>query len=312
MNQDKIIFVAGHKGLAGSAICRKLEKDGYHNISTRDRKELDLTDSYAVKAFFASEKPHWVFLAAARVGGIYANNTYPVEFLLENMKIQNNVIESAHENQVEKLLFLGSSCIYPKSAPQPLKEEYLLTSELEKTNEAYAVAKISGIKLCAAMNRQYHTNFLSVMPTNLFGPNDNYHPENAHVLPALIRRFHEAKYAGKNEVVVWGTGKPMREFLHSDDLAEACLFLMENHNAADIGEFINIGTGKDCTIYELAQTIKEVVGFEGKLTFDTSKPDGTFRKVMDVSRMEGFGWTAKVRLRQGLETAYIDFVEKYG
>ncbi len=273
------------------------------------RAELDLTDGAAVREFMLAERPDFVYLAAAKVGGIYANNTYPADFLLENLKIQNNMIEACRNFEVEKLLFLGSSCIYPKLCLQPMKEEYLLESSLEPTNEAYAIAKIAGIKLCSAMNRQYGTNFMSVMPTNLYGPNDNYHPENAHVLPMLLRRFHETKLEGKDEVVVWGTGKPMREFLYSDDLAEACLFLMENYDAKEIGECINIGTGKECTILELAEIVKETVGFEGKIILDTSKPDGTPRKLLDVSRIKKLGWEAKCSLRQGMAMAYKDFAE---
>lgn len=308
-NLNKKIYIAGHRGLVGSAFKRVCEKKSYNNIVTRTHKELDLTDFEATRSFFEKEKPEWVFLAAAKVGGIYGNSTYPTEFLLENIKIQNNVLECAKDFGVSKLLFLGSSCIYPKECPQPIKESYLLSDKLEPTNEAYAIAKIAGIKLCHAMNQQYNTNFLSVMPSNLYGPNDNYHPENGHVLPMLLRRFHEAKMSNKNSVTIWGTGKPMREFLYSDDLADACLFLLENKSAEDIGELINIGTGVDCTILELAESIKEVVGYEGDLKFDTSKPDGTFRKVVDVQKINSLGWEAKVSLREGLKLTYKDFLE---
>ncbi|MDX3959085.1 GDP-L-fucose synthase [Aliarcobacter skirrowii] len=302
------IYIAGHKGLVGSALFRELSKNNQYEIITKDRKDLDLLDKQAVFSFFEKEKPDWVFLAAAKVGGIYANNTYPVEFLLENLTVQNNLIEASFKNSVKKLLFLGSSCIYPKLAPQPIKEEYLLTSSLEPTNEAYSIAKIGGIKLCDAYNREYNTNYISVMPTNLYGLNDNYHPENAHALPMLLRRFHEAKIANLLEVVVWGTGKPMREFLFADDLAEACVFLMENKSAKEIGELVNIGTGEDCTILELAETIKEVVGYKGELIFDTTKPDGTPRKLLDVSKVNSLGWKAKTSLKDGLVKTYEDFL----
>jgi GDP-L-fucose synthase len=301
------IYIAGHKGLVGSALCRELSKNSKYTIVVKSRDELDLLDRDAVFSFFENEKPDWVFMAAAKVGGIYANSTYPVEFLLENLNVQNNIIEAAYKNSVQKLLFLGSSCIYPKMAPQPIKEEYLLTSALESTNEAYSIAKIAGIKLCGAYNKEYDTDYISVMPTNLYGLNDNYHPENAHALPMLLRRFHEAKVANLDEVVVWGTGKPMREFLFADDLAEACVYLMENKTVKEIGELINIGTGEDCTILELAETIKEVVGFKGKLVFDTSKPDGTPRKLLDVSKINSMGWKAKTSLKDGLVKTYIDF-----
>lgn len=304
----KKIFIAGHKGLVGSALVRQLEKKGYKNLVLKDRDELDLMDSSRVFDFFEKEKPDWVFLAAAKVGGIHANNTYPVDFLLDNLKIQNNVIEAAYKSNTEKLLFLGSSCIYPKLAPQPLKEEYLLTSALEPTNEPYALAKITGIKLCNAYNRQYGTNFISVMPCNLYGINDNYHEENAHVIPMLIRRFNEAKEKNLEKVTVWGTGKPMREFMCSDDLAEACVYLMENKNADEIGEFINIGTGTDVTIKELAELIKETVGFKGELEFDTTKPDGTPKKLLDVSRLNKLGWQAKISFKEGLKLSYKDFL----
>ena len=302
------IYIAGHKGLVGSALFRELTKNSQYEIITKDRKDLDLLDKQAVFSFFENEKPDWVFLAAAKVGGIYANNTYPVEFLLENLTVQNNLIEASFKNSVKRLLFLGSSCIYPKLAPQPIKEEYLLTSALESTNEAYSIAKIAGIKLCGAYNREYNTNYISVMPTNLYGLNDNYHPENAHALPMLLRRFHEAKIANLQEVVVWGTGKPMREFLFADDLAEACVYLMENKSAEEIGELVNIGTGQDCTILELAETIKEVVGYQGKLIFDTTKPDGTPRKLLDVSKINSLGWKAKTSLMDGIIETYQDFL----
>ncbi len=305
---EQKIFLAGHKGLVGSAIHRQLLAKGYRNIITKARSELDLLNAQAVGAFFRAERPDVVYLAAAKVGGIYSNNAYPADFILENLKVQNNVIEAAWRTGVRKLLFLGSSCIYPKMAPQPIKEEYLLTSELEPTNEAYAIAKIAGIKLCNALNRQYNTDFISVMPTNLFGPNDNYHPQNAHALPMLLRRFHEAKVNKSSTVSIWGTGKPRREYLYVDDLAEACVFLIENYSAKDIGELINIGTGTDCTIMELAEMIKDVVGFKGEITLDTSKPDGTPRKLLDVSKIHGLGWKAKTKLREGLEVTYADFL----
>jgi len=303
------VFVAGHKGLVGSALCRRLTSGGYRHIIVRSHAELDLINSAAVDDFFRSEQPDLVYLAAARVGGIYANNTYPAEFLLDNLKVQNNIIESAWRHGVQKLLFLGSSCIYPKLAPQPLKEEYLLTSPLEPTNEAYAIAKIAGIKLCSAMNRQYGTNFISVMPTNLYGPNDNYHPENAHAIPMLLRRFHEDKLAQKSTVTVWGTGNPRREFMYVDDMADACVFLMEHIAVQDLGELINIGTGEDCTIQELAEMIKTTIGFKGDIVFDPSKPDGTPRKLMDVSRLHNLGWKHKTSLKKGLCKTYEDFLK---
>lgn len=301
------IFIAGHKGLVGSALHRRA-MEGDYEIITRDRKELDLFDTQAVEEFLNREKPDWVFLAAAKVGGIHGNNTYPAEFLLDNLKIQNNVIEGSYKAGVKKLLFLGSSCIYPKFAEQPIKEESLLAGPLEVTNEAYAIAKIAGIKLCAAYNRQYGTDYCCVMPTNLYGLNDNYHPENAHALPMLLRRIHEAKENNLSEVVVWGTGKPMREFLFADDLADACFYIMEKCSAADIGEIINIGTGEDCTILSLVESIKKVVGYEGELVMDTSKPDGTPRKLMDVSRAKNLGWTFKTSLEEGIRKTYDDFL----
>lgn len=309
INHTKI-YIAGHRGLVGSAIKREFEKKGYTNIVFKTHSELDLTDSKAVAEFFEQEKPDWVVQAAAKVGGIHGNNTYPVEFMLENLKIQNNIIENSYKNGVKKLLFLGSSCIYPRLTPQPMKEEYLLSDYLEKTNEGYALAKICGIKLCSYYNREYGTNYMSVMPCNLYGIGDNYHPENAHVIPMLIRRFHEAKEQGLKEVTVWGTGTPRREFLFADDLAEAVVFLMENKDAKDVGEFINIGSGYDMTIAEIAQLVKETVGFEGELVYDKSKPDGTPLKLMDVSRINKLGWKAKTELKDGLKIAYKDFLEK--
>ena len=306
LTKESKIFVAGHRGLVGSAIVRKLESEGYNNLILRKSSELDLRDSSAVKAFFKSEKPEYIFLAAAKVGGIWANSHYPAEFIHSNLSIQVNVIHNAYLYGVKKLLFLGSSCIYPKFAPQPMKEDYLLTGILEPTNESYAIAKIAGIKMCEAYNRQYGTNFISVMPTNLYGPNDNFDLENSHVLPALIRKFHEAKINGDPSVVIWGTGSPRREFLHVDDLADACLYLMQNYNDS---ELINIGVGKDQTIKELALLIQDVVGFEGKLVFDESKPDGTPRKLLDVSKLNSLGWKAKISLREGIEQTYRWYVE---
>ncbi len=307
LEKNAKIFVAGHRGMVGSAILRKLEKEGYNNLITRSSKELDLRNQQAVADFFAAEKPDYVFLAAAKVGGIVANNTYRADFLYENLAIQNNVIHSAYVNGVRKLMFLGSSCIYPKLAPQPLKEEYLLTGPLEQTNEPYAIAKIAGIKLCDAYRDQYGCNFISVMPTNLYGYNDNYHPENSHVLPALIRKFHEAKSKGEQTVTIWGSGSPKREFLFADDLADACYFLMQHYNEPNL---INIGTGEDLSIKELALMIKEVIGFEGELVFDTSKPDGTPRKLMDVSKLHSLGWKHQIKLKQGIALAYQDFLSK--
>jgi len=301
------IYVAGHKGMVGSAILRKLQAEGYEHIITRSSAELDLRDLAAVAAFFEAEKPEYVFLAAAKVGGIVANNTYRADFLYENLCIQNNVIHQSYLNGVKKLMFLGSSCIYPKMAPQPLKEEYLLTGPLEHTNEPYAIAKIAGIKMCDAYRAQYGCNYISVMPTNLYGLNDNYHPQNSHVLPALIRRFHEAKESGAEEVVIWGTGTPMREFLYADDLAEACYYLMLNYDEAGL---VNIGTGEDVTIKELAELVKETVGYQGAISFDTSKPDGTPRKLMDVSKLHGYGWKHTLELPEGIRLAYQDFLSK--
>lgn len=308
MENNAKIYIAGHRGMVGSAIYRKLEKEGYTNLITRTSAELDLRDQEAVTEFFTTEKPDYVFLAAAKVGGIVANNTYRADFLYENLAIQNNVIHQSYKNGVKKLMFLGSSCIYPKLAPQPLKEEYLLTGLLEETNEPYAIAKIAGIKMCDAYRDQYGCNFISVMPTNLYGYNDNYHPQNSHVLPALIRKFHEAKTNGTPEVIVWGSGSPMREFLFADDLANACYFLMENYSEPNL---INIGTGVDLTIKDLALLIKKVVGFEGELTFDSTKPDGTPRKLMDVSKLHQLGWKHQIELEEGIKLAYQDFLSKH-
>lgn len=305
MNKFDKIYIAGHRGMVGSAIARNLQKQGFENIVTRTSVELDLRTQEAVNEFFEVERPDYVFLAAAKVGGIHANNTYRGEFLYENLMIQNNVIHSAYATKVKKLLFLGSSCIYPKMAPQPLKEEYLLSGPLESTNEPYAIAKIAGIKLCDAYRHQYGCNFISVMPTNLFGPNDNYDLQNAHVLPTFIRKFHEAKSSGAKEVVIWGSGTPRREFLHADDLADACVYLMQHYNEAGL---VNIGTGIDLTITDLALMVKEVVGFEGELSYDASKPDGTPRKLLDVSRLTSLGWNYKINLREGLEMVYKDYL----
>jgi len=302
------IYVAGHRGMVGSAIFRKLVKEGYTHLITRTSAELDLRNQQAVADFFSLEKPDYVILAAAKVGGIIANNTYRADFLYENLSIQNNVIHQAYVTGVKKLMFLGSSCIYPKLAPQPLKEDYLLTGLLEETNEPYAIAKIAGIKMCDAYRAQYGCNFISVMPTNLYGYNDNYHPQNSHVLPALIRKFHEAKANHTPEVVIWGSGSPMREFLFADDLADACYFLMDTYNEPNL---INIGTGEDLTIKDLALLVKKVTGFEGGLTFDSTKPDGTPRKLMDVSKLHGLGWKHQVELEEGVKLAYQDFLEKH-
>jgi GDP-L-fucose synthase len=301
------VYVAGHRGLVGAALMRRLQAGGYRHLIVRTHAELDLTNQAAVEEFFARERPQSVFLAAARVGGIRANDTHRAEFIYQNLMIAANVIDAAHRHGVRKLLFLGSSCIYPRHCPQPMKEEHLLTGALEPTNEPYAVAKIAGIKLCAAYNRQHGTNFLCVMPTNLYGPGDNYDLENSHVLPALIRKMHEAGERGTAEVTVWGTGTPRREFLYSDDLADACVFLMERYDAADIGEFINIGTGEDLTIRELAVLVQEMVGFRGRLVFDPDRPDGAPRKLLDVSRLATLGWRARTPLREGIALAYRDF-----
>ena len=308
MNKDSKIYIAGHRGLVGSAIKRELEQKGYTNLLCKTHSVLDLTDSKSVEEFFEEEKPEYVILSAAKVGGIQGNNTYPVEFFTENMKIQLNVIGNSYKTGVKKLLFLGSSCIYPKNAPQPMKEEYLLSSTLEKTNEMYALAKISGLKLCASYNREYGTNYISVMPCNLYGLNDNYDTRNAHVLPMLVRRFHEAKEQNLPQVTVWGTGTPLREFMYAGDLASAVVYLLENKNADEIGEFINIGTGTEVTILELAQKIKKIVGYAGELVFDKTKPDGTMRKLMDVSRINALGWKAKTTLEEGIKIVYDDFL----
>jgi len=295
------IYVAGHRGLVGSAIFRLLKKRGFENLITRTHSELELMDAVAVQNFFEETKPEFVFLAAAKVGGIHANSTYPADFIRENLVVQTNVIHESWRNGVEKLMFLGSSCIYPKLCPQPISEESLLTGELEPTNEAYALAKIAGIKTCQSYNQQYGTNFISVMPTNLYGINDNFHPENSHVLPALIRRFHEAKLANAESISIWGTGNPRREFLHSDDLADAVLFLMENYNDSEI---VNVGCGEDQTIRALAETICEVVGYSGSLAFDSTRPDGTPQKVLDISKIRALGWTPEIPLKNGLEQVY--------
>lgn len=308
MNTTDKIFIAGHRGMVGSAVYRKLTKEGYTNIIALNSKELDLTNQQAVAKFFKKEKPKYVFLAAAKVGGIVANNTYRAQFLYENLMIQNNVIHQSYLNGVEKLMFFGSSCIYPKLAPQPLKEEYLLTGLLEPTNEPYAIAKISGIKMCEAYRDQYGCNFISVMPTNLYGYNDNYHPENSHVLPALIRKFHEAKQANLPSVEIWGTGTPLREFLFVDDLADAAYLLMHTYNDK---QFLNIGCGKDITIKNLAELVKKVVGYTGELTFNTNKPDGTPRKLLDVSKLFKLGWRPKVDLEKGIALAYADFLQNH-
>ncbi|QMW02530.1 GDP-L-fucose synthase [Spirosoma foliorum] len=305
MEKQARIYVAGHRGMVGSAIIRKLQEEGYTTIITRTSSELDLRNQEAVADFFEQERPEYVFLAAAKVGGIMANNTYRAEFLYDNLMIESNIIHQAYKTGVKKLLFLGSSCIYPKLAPQPLKEEYLLSGFLESTNEPYAIAKITGIKLCEAYRSQYGCDFISAMPTNLYGPNDNYDLNGSHVLPALIRKFHEAKINNQPTVEVWGTGSPMREFLHADDLADACFFLMEHYN----GElFVNIGTGEDVTIKQVAELIKEIVGFEGELRWNTDKPDGTPRKLMDVSRLHDMGWKHTTELKEGLERTYQDFL----
>ena len=308
MDKEAKIYIAGHQGLVGSAIQRILSRQGYSNLIVRTRAELDLLNAEAVEEFFSREKPEYVFLAAARVGGIHANNTYPADFLYENLQIQNHVLQNAWRVQVKKLLFLGSSCIYPRDCPQPIQEDYLLTGPLESTNRAYALAKIAGIELCQSLNRQHGTKFLSVMPTNLYGVHDNFHPENSHVLPSLIRRIHEAKVKSLPEVVVWGTGTPRREFLLSDELAEACLHLMLHY---DDGDLVNIGWGEDQTIKELAETICEVVSYHGKLRFDPTQPDGTPRKVLDVSRLKALGWQPKIKLREGLQQVYRWYCEEY-
>lgn len=311
MKLDSKIYVAGHRGLAGSAIMRRLIAAGYKNVITHGHNELNLIDQHATHLFFEKERPEFVFLAAAKVGGIHANNTYRADFIYQNLMIECNIIHAAYLNGVKKLLFLGSSCIYPKSAPQPMKEEHLLTGLLEATNEPYAIAKISGIKMCGAYNNQYGTNYISAMPTNLFGPGDNYDLQNSHVLPALIRKMHEAKISGVNEVVVWGTGTQRREFLYSDDLADACVFLMESRSAKDIGEFVNIGSGREVTISQLADLVAEVVGYSGRLVFDSSKPDGAPRKLLDVSRLHTLGWQAKTEFQEGVAKTYMDFLQNF-
>jgi GDP-L-fucose synthase len=314
MSKNDRVFVAGHRGMVGSAIVRKLEQRGYSNIVTRSRDELDLVQQTEVRDFFASEQIDQVYMAAAKVGGILANNTYPAEFIYQNLMVEANVVHEAWRAGVAKLLFLGSSCIYPRMAPQPMAENMLLTGVLEPTNEPYAIAKIAGIKICESYNRQYGTDYRSVMPTNLYGPGDNYHAENSHVIPGLIRRFHEAKQNAAPEVLIWGTGAPMREFLYVDDMAEACLHIMEldpdsyARNTQPMLSHINIGTGEDLSIRDLAKTIGEVVGYQGRIAFDTSKPDGTPRKLMDVGRMKSLGWLPQVGLRDGLAFAYADFL----
>ena len=307
MEKNAKIYIAGHRGMVGSAILRNLQNKGYDNFVTRRSSELDLRNQQQVAQFFAEEKPDYVFLAAAKVGGIHANNVYRGEFLYDNLMIQNNVIHQSYVQGVKKLQFLGSSCIYPKLADQPLKEEYLLTGPLESTNEPYAIAKIAGIKLCENYRAQYGCDFISAMPTNLYGPNDNYDLNNSHVLPALIRKFHEAKENGDATVEIWGSGSPKREFLHVDDLAEACVFLMENHNEA---ELVNVGTGEDISIKDLALLIKDVVGFAGELTFNTSKPDGTPRKLMDVSKLHRYGWKHQIGLREGITSVYEQYQQE--
>ncbi|HQY72062.1 MAG TPA: GDP-L-fucose synthase [Pseudomonadales bacterium] len=299
------IFVAGHRGMVGSAIVRRLQRGGYHNLLLRDRAGLDLTDQAAVEGFFATERPDYVFIAAAKVGGIQANNTLRAEFLYQNLMIESNVIHAAWRAGVERLLFLGSSCIYPRDCPQPIREEYLLTGPLEPTNEPYAIAKIAGIKLCESYNRQYGTRYVSAMPTNLYGPNDNYDLASSHVLPALIRKAHEAKARGDSELVVWGSGRPLREFLYVDDMADACVFLMERGISEGL---FNVGTGSDVSIRELAQTVMDVVGFQGRIVFDAAKPDGTPRKLLDVGRLRELGWCASTGLREGIALAYRDFL----
>ncbi len=305
MEKNSKIFVAGHRGMVGSAIVRQLEKEGYTNIITRTHQELDLCRQDAVEKFFAEEKPEYVFLGAAKVGGIMANASALADFMYDNMILEMNVIHEAWKNDCKKLMFLGSSCIYPRMAEQPMKESCLLTSALEPTNEAYALAKISGLKYCEYLNRQYHTDFISVMPTNLYGPNDNYHPEHSHVLPALIRRFHEAKENGLTEVTCWGTGTPLREFLYVDDLAEACVYLMNHYSG---NETVNLGSGKEVSIKELTELVAKVVGYEGTIKWDTTKPDGTPRKLLDVSKLESLGWKYHTELEEGIALAYDDFL----
>lgn len=307
MKKDAKIYIAGHRGMVGSALKRRLEKEGYTNLVYRTSSELDLREQKAVADFFAAEKPEYVFLAAAKVGGIVANNTYRADFIYENLMIESNIIHQSHVNGVKKLMFFGSSCIYPKMAPQPLKEESLLTGLLEPTNEPYAIAKIAGIKLCESYRDQYQSDFISVMPTNLYGYNDNYHPQNSHVLPALIRKFHEAKESNAPFVEIWGTGSPLREFLFADDLADACMLLMQEYDGK---QFVNIGCGEDISIKDLASKIKSIIGYEGELKFDTSKPDGTPRKLMDISTLKSLGWSPKVSLDEGIALAYQDFLKR--
>lgn len=309
MNKDSKIYVAGHNGLVGSAIIRNLKGNGYKNIITRTHKELDLTNQFEVDLFFKIEQPEYVLLAAAKVGGIGANSNFPVEFIMENIQIETNVIKYSYENNVKKLLMLGSSCIFPRNCPQPIKEEYLLTGELELTNEPYAIAKIAGIKMCQSYNKQYGTNFISCMPTNLYGIGDNFDLQNSHVLPALIRKIHEAKYNNKEYVKIWGTGTPLREFLHVDDLADACVFLMNNYNGSEI---VNIGTGKEISIKNLAELIKQIVGYQGEIHFDSTKPDGTPRKLLDVSRLTALGWKYKIELEDGIRSTYEWYVNNIG
>lgn len=308
LDRNQKIYVAGHRGLVGSALVRRLEKDGFTRIVTRTHAELDLTRQDKVEEFFSEEKPAYVILAAAKVGGIHANDTYPADFIMKNLQIECNVIDAAYRNQVQKLLFLGSSCIYPRDCPQPIKEEYLLSGYLEKTNEAYALAKIAGLKMCAFYNQQYGTNYISVMPCNLYGINDNFALENSHVLPALIRKFHEAKLSGAETVTVWGSGTPLREFLNVDDLADACLYLLDHYEGND---FFNVGYGKEVTILELAQLVKKVTGFRGRIVLDPTKPDGTPRKLTDISRLRAAGWEPKIDLETGLRQTYEWFCEHY-
>jgi len=307
MNKNSKIFIAGHRGMVGSAILRKLISEGYTNIVTKSKKELDLTNQFQVNHFFHFERPEYVFLAAAKVGGIKANSDFKADFIYQNLVIQTNVINASYQTGVKKLMFLGSSCIYPKMAPQPLKEEYLLSGYLESSNDAYAVAKIAGIKMCQSFNQQYGTNFISVMPTNLYGPGDNYNLQNSHVLPALIRKFHEAKINGESEVVIWGTGSPMREFLYVEDLADAIFYLMMNYNDSEI---VNIGTGQDISIRDLAYLVKDVIGFSGQIVYDFSKPDGTPRKLLDVSKIHDLGWSDKTNLKEGIELTYKHFLNE--
>lgn len=307
MNKNSKIFIAGHRGMVGSAILRKLISEGYTNIVTKSKKELDLTNQFQVNHFFHFERPEYVFLAAAKVGGIKANSDFKADFIYQNLVIQTNVINASYQTGVKKLMFLGSSCIYPKMAPQPLKEEYLLSGYLESSNDAYAVAKIAGIKMCQSFNQQYGTNFISVMPTNLYGPGDNYNLQNSHVLPALIRKFHEAKINGESEVVIWGTGSPMREFLYVEDLADAIFYLMMNYNDSEI---VNIGTGQDISIRDLAYLVKDVIGFSGQIVYDFSKPDGTPRKLLDVSKIHDLGWSHKTNLKEGIELTYKHFLNE--